>query len=115
LSGRNKYVFRHRSKGHTPMSNGTVNMALKRMGFKGICTAHGFRAIFSTWANEAGVYRREVIEMALSHWVGSETELAYNRSLYLVDREKLMKDWGQFITEASIPKVTSISSRRKKS
>ena len=112
LSGRNIYVFPHRSKGHTPMSNGTVNMALKRMGFDGICTAHGFRAIFSTWANEVGIYRREVIEMQLSHWVGSETELAYNRALYLDDRAKLMKDWCQFITDSSNEKMTPI--RRKK-
>jgi integrase len=115
LSGRNRYVFPHRSKGHEPMSQGTVNMSLKRMGFGGICTAHGFRAVFSTHANEVGVYRREVIELQLAHWVGSETELAYNRALYLDDRAKLMQDWCQFITEASIPKVTAISSRRKKS
>ena len=113
LSGKNRYLFPHRSKGNTPMSDGTVNMSLKRMGFAGRTTAHGFRALFSTWANEAGVYRKEVIEMQLSHLEGSSVHRAYNRSEYLEERKVLMQDWANFITEAGIDNVTSIQKGKR--
>ena len=53
-----------------PMSNGAILMALKRMGYQGRQTGHGFRGIASTWANESG-YRYDVIEAQLSHVEGN--------------------------------------------
>ena len=113
LSGKNRYLFPHRSKGDTPMSDGTCNMALKRMKFGGRTTAHGFRSLFSTWGNEAGIYRKEVIEMQLSHLEGSSVHRAYNRSEYLEERKTLMQDWANFITEAGIDNVTSIQKGKR--
>jgi integrase len=114
LTGNNKYLFPHRSKGHTPMSDGCVNMAIKRMGFKGRCTAHGFRAIFSTWANATKKYRKDPIEMQLAHAEGSKVRGSYNRHDYIEERAELMQDWANFITESGMDNVTSISSRRKR-
>jgi integrase len=113
LSGRNKYVFPHRSKGHTPMSEGTVNMAIKRMKLKNRTTAHGFRALFSTWAYEAKVYRRDVIETQLSHLVGSKVERHYNFAEYKEERVELMDDWAEFVEAAGVDNVTSLAGRRK--
>jgi integrase len=114
LTGRNKYLFPHRSKGHTPMSDGCVNMAIKRMGFGGRCSAHGLRSIFSTWAYATKKYRTDPIEMSLAHIEGSKTRNAYNRHDYIEERAELMQDWANFVTESGMDNVTSISSRRKR-
>jgi integrase len=108
LTGRNRFLFPHRSKGNTGMSDGTVNMAIKRMGFAGRCTAHGFRSIFSTWANATKVHRKDPIEMQLAHAGGSKVRGAYNRHDYIEERAQLMQGWANLITEAGIDNVTSI-------
>ncbi len=50
------------------MSDNTLNGALRRMGYgKDEMTAHGFRAMFSTLANESGLWHPDAIERALAH------------------------------------------------
>ena len=66
LSGDGELTFPspvYRSKS---LSENTFNSALSRMGFKGSATAHGFRALFSTVANECG-WNPDVIERQLAH------------------------------------------------
>jgi integrase len=79
-----------------PMSNGAVLMALKRMGYRGRMTGHGFRGIASTWANERG-YRSDVIEAQLSHAPGDRTRAAYNHAAYLEERRELMQAWADYL------------------
>jgi len=79
-----------------PMSNGAVLMALKRMGYRGRMTGHGFRGIASTWANERG-YRSDVIEAQLSHVPGDRTRAAYNHAAYLDERRELMQAWADYL------------------
>jgi integrase len=112
LTGRNKYLFPHRSKGKECMSEGTVNMALKRLGFGNRTTAHGFRALFSTWANESGVYQRDAIERQLAHVDKNAIRRAYNRAEYLDEREKIMQDWGDFVTASLADNVTPIGKKK---
>lgn len=80
----------------SPLSENTLNSALARMGYKGIATAHGFRALFSTVANEAGK-NPDVIERQLAHAERNEVRAAYHRSTYLADRAKLMQWWADFL------------------
>jgi integrase len=94
------------------MSEGTVNMALKRLGFGNRTTAHGFRALFSTWANESGVYQRDAIERQLSHVDKNVIRRSYNRAEYLEEREKLMQDWGDFVTASLADNVTPIGKKK---
>jgi len=79
-----------------PISENTFNSALARMGYKNIATAHGFRALFSTVANESG-WNPDVIERQLAHKETNEVRAAYHRSTYLEDREKLMQWWGDYL------------------
>jgi integrase len=76
-----------------PLSDGTLNSALARMGYKGMATAHGFRTTFSTAANEAG-YRADVIERQLSHEERDAVRAAYNHAQYLGERVELMQWWA---------------------
>ena len=96
LSGDCALVFPspvYRSK---PLSENTFNSALSRMGYKYTATAHGFRALFSTVANECG-WNPDVIERQLAHKEQNEIRAAYHRSTYLQDRVRLMQWWADYL------------------
>jgi integrase len=79
-----------------PLSENTLNSALARMGYKGSHTAHGFRALFSTVANECG-HDPDVIERQLAHQERNEVRAAYHRAAYLKDRAALMQWWADHL------------------
>ncbi len=81
-----------------PLSDGTLNSALARMGYKGIATAHGFRTLFSTCANEAG-WNRDHIEKQLAHEDRDEVRGSYNRAQWLEERTKMMQWWADRIDQ----------------
>lgn len=58
-------------------------------------TTHGFRASFSTWGAESGI-DRDLVEMALSHTVGTAVERAYQRSDMFERRRGLADAWGRY-------------------
>ena len=93
LSGTGSLVFPSPYYPNKPLSENTFNSALARMGYKGIATAHGFRTLFSTCANEAG-WNSDVIEKQLAHEERDEVRGAYNRAQYLPDRARLMQWWA---------------------
>ena len=64
-------------------------------------TTHGFRSTFRDWAAECTAFPREVIEMAMAHAVGDETEAAYFRSDLFDKRRRLMEAWADFC--ATVP------------
>jgi len=79
-----------------PMSNMALLMTLRRLGAKDT-TVHGFRSTFSTWANENGIARPDVIEAALAHREENAVRRAYNRSQFLAERRALMIAWADFL------------------
>lgn len=79
-----------------PLSDGTMNSALVRLGYKGRTTAHGFRTVFSTAANEAG-WRADLIERQLAHEDRDEVRATYNRAQWLVERGQLMQWWADAV------------------
>ena len=79
-----------------PLSDGTLNSALARLGYKGVATAHGFRTLFSTCANEAS-WNSDVIEKQLSHEERDDVRGAYNRAQWLAERTKLMQWWADHL------------------
>jgi integrase len=82
------------------LSEAAVNMAIKRMGFHGRHTAHGFRATFSTWANESKIFHADAIERQLAHIEQNRIRGAYNRAEFIEERTLLMQAWADF-TDAS--------------
>jgi integrase len=93
LTGSGDLVFPSPFYPGKPLSDGTLNSALARLGFKGTATAHGFRTLFSTAANEAG-WNRDHIEKQLAHEERDEVRGAYNRAQWLEERAKLMQWWA---------------------
>jgi integrase len=78
------------------MSNNTILAALKRMGYKGRMTGHGFRGLASTILHEQG-YAHDHIELQLAHAPRNAVSAAYNHALYLEPRAKMMQDWADFL------------------
>lgn len=93
FSGDGRLVFPSPFYPDKPLSDGTLNSALARLGYKGIATAHGFRTLFSTCANEAG-WNADVIEKQLAHEERDEVRNAYNRAQWMTERTKLMQWWS---------------------
>ena len=98
ISGHREFIFPSDRNPRQAASSATVNMALRRMGFKGKLVSHGFRSLASTALNEQG-FEPDLIEAALAHQDKSLTRAAYNRSDYLERRKALMKWWSVKVRE----------------
>ena len=115
LSGAHELVFPSPFYPGRPLSDGTLNSALARLGYKGLATAHGFRTLFSTCANEAG-WNADAIEKQLSHEERDDVRGAYNRAQWLPERIELMQWWAnhlQSLGTKSAPKSSSKKSESK--
>ncbi len=62
------------------LSNMALLTVLDRMGKRDATTVHGLRSTFSTWANETGVARVDVVEACLAHRETDRVRAAYNRA-----------------------------------
>ncbi len=92
-TGNRRLAFPSTQSAERPLSENTMNLALRRMGFgKDQATSHGFRATASTLLNESGLGSADAIEAELGHVSGDEVSRAYHRELYWEDRVK-MADW----------------------
>lgn len=81
-----------------PISENTMNGALRRIGFsQEEATSHGFRSTFSTLANESGKWSVNAIEAALAHIEPNAVRRAYARGDYWDERVKLMTWWGNYL------------------
>jgi len=98
ISGRSALVLPSPFYPGKPLSDGTLNSALARMGYKGLATAHGFRTLFSTCANEAG-WNSDHIEKQLAHEDRDDVRGAYNRAQWLDERTKMMQWWADRIDQ----------------
>ena len=98
LTGEGRYLFPSLRSWHRPMSENTLNAALRRMGYSGDeMTAHGFRASFSTLANESGLWNPDAIERALAHVEKNEVRRAYSRGEHWEERVRLADWWAGFL------------------
>jgi integrase len=97
LTGSGKYVFPSERTGERPMSNNTVNAALRRLGYpKEEITGHGFRSMASTRLHEMG-WASDVIERQLAHGERNSVKAAYCHAEYLAERKKLMQVWADYL------------------
>jgi integrase len=92
-----RYVFHSLRTRDRPMSNNTVNAALRRLGYSGEeQTAHGFRTMASTLLNEQG-YHPDVIELQLAHSERNKVRAAYNKAQRLPERRQMMQAWADYL------------------
>lgn len=100
LSAHHKYVFSSLHTGARPMSENTINAALRRLGYSGSeMTAHGFRATASTLLNESRLWGPDAIEKALAHDNSSSVRGTYNRGQHWDERVKMAQWWSDYLDE----------------
>ena len=98
LTGDGMYVFPSGRSVARPMSENTVNAALRYLGYSGeIMTGHGFRAMARTLLHEVLDFQPDVIEAQLAHSVPDRLGTAYNRTQFLGKRRKMMQTWADYL------------------
>ncbi len=97
LTGRIQLVFPSVRSRLRPISDNTVNAALRRLGYaKDEITGHGFRSMASTLLNEQG-WNRDAIERQLAHGEMDAVRAAYNYAEHLPERRRMMQAWSDFL------------------
>ena len=103
ITGHGRYVFPSLRTGERPMSENTINAALRGMGYsKEIHTAHGFRALARTIMDEVMGERVDLIEHQLAHAVKDPNGRAYNRTAHLPARRVMMQNWANYLDKLRI-------------
>ena len=98
LSGAGRYVFPSVRTKARPISDNTINAALRRMGYsKDQMTAHGFRTSASSLLNESGKWNPDAIERALAHMVPGIIRRIYNQSAYWAERVEMAHWWSEYL------------------
>ena len=99
-TGAGRYVFPSVRTHARPMSENTVNAALRHAGYdKETMTGHGFRAMARTILDEVLHVRPDYIEHQLAHAVRDPNGRAYNRTAHLEERRKMMQQWADYLDE----------------
>ena len=97
LTGAGTFLFPGVRSSAKPMSENTVNAALRYMGYStDQVTGHGFRSTASTLLNEQG-WNRDAIERQLAHAERNNVRAAYNFAEFLPERRKMMQAWADFL------------------
>jgi len=114
LTGHGKYIFpstRNLTKGDRPMSDGTMNAAIRRLGYtQEQFTPHSFRSMASTILNEHG-WPPDAIERQLAHVEKNSVRAAYNHAEHLEIRKKMMQWWGDWLEKTHSLFIRSVYCR----
>ena len=106
LTGHHEFVFPGARSPRRPMSENTVNVALRTLGIpKEQMTGHGFRAMARTVLEENLKFAAHLIEAQLAHAVRDANGRAYNRTTHLEERKKMMQEWADYLDALRTPNV----------
>lgn len=111
VTGATPLVFPSTRSWQRPISDNTLNAALRRLGFStDEMTAHGFRTMASTRLNELG-YPPHIIELQLAHVDRNSVRDAYNRAEFLGERRAMMQAWADHLDELRARPHTTTAAR----
>ena len=97
VTGDGRLVFPSLRSRERPISNNTLNAALRRLGYStDEMVAHGFRSMASTCLNEQG-WHPDLIELQLAHAERNQVRAAYNRAQRLEERRTMMQAWADYL------------------
>lgn len=97
LAGQWPLVFPSSVKPRNSISNNTILGALKRLGYQGRMTGHGFRALAMSAIKQELGYRHEVVDRQLAHVPRNKIDKAYDRALFLKERKIMMQEWADYL------------------
>ncbi|MEZ7797968.1 integrase arm-type DNA-binding domain-containing protein [Citrobacter pasteurii] len=98
ITGWGKYVFPGRNDAHKPMSEASINQVIKRIGYAGKATGHGFRHTMSTVLHEKG-FDSAWIETQLAHADRNTIRGTYNHAQYLDRRREMLQWYADYMDE----------------
>lgn len=101
LTGGGNFVFPNVRDHGRPMSNNAFLKALERMGYKGIMSGHGFRALAMSTIKERLGYRHEVVDLQLAHVKKDKVEKAYDRAEFIEERCEMMQAWADYLDKVA--------------
>ena len=101
ITGGNQYLFPNIRDHKKPATNFGILAAIKRMGYAGKMTGHGFRSLAMGVIKERLGYRHEVVDRQLSHASGDAYGEAYDRALFLDERKIMMQQYADYLDNAS--------------
>ncbi len=102
LTSKSRYIFPSVRSLRDPMSENTVNAALRRLGYgTDDMTGHGFRSMASTLLHEMG-WTSDAIERQLAHAERNPIKAAYNRAEHLPERRRMMQAWADYLDKLRI-------------
>jgi integrase len=104
-TGNSRYLFTNLRDPSQPATNFGILAAVKRMGYSGKMTGHGFRSLAMGIIKERLGYRHEVVDRQLSHASGDTYGEAYDRALFLDERKAMMQQYADFLYSAASGKV----------
>ncbi|CAM8272212.1 tyrosine-type recombinase/integrase [Klebsiella pneumoniae] len=96
LTGRGKYVFPGRNDAGKSMSEASINQVIKRIGYDGKATGHGFRHTMSTILHEQG-FNTAWIETQLAHVDKNSIRGTYNHAQYLDGRREMLQWYADYM------------------
>ncbi|WP_455817077.1 tyrosine-type recombinase/integrase [Pseudomonas cerasi] len=96
LTGRGKFVFPGRNDAGKPMSEASINQVIKRIGYDGKATGHGFRHTMSTILHEQG-FNTAWIETQLAHVDKNSIRGTYNHAQYLDGRREMLQWYADYM------------------
>lgn len=100
IKNRTDYVFPATGNRRVPLSENTLNAAIRRLGYtKTEMTAHGFRAMASSLLNEMGIWNPDAIERQLGHVEGNDVRRAYARAEFWDERVRMMQHWSDYLDD----------------
>ncbi|MBB3034674.1 tyrosine-type recombinase/integrase [Alteriqipengyuania lutimaris] len=100
LTGPDGYAFEAFHTRRRPMSENTMNQALRRMGYsKDEMTSHGWRSTASTLLNESGKFNPDAIERSLAHTDRNAVRGTYNRASYWQERVDMHQWWSTYLDQ----------------
>jgi integrase len=112
-AGRGAYLFPSARSWQRPISENTINAALRRLGYTSEeMTAHGFRAMASTLLNESGKWSPDAIERALAHKDTDPVRAAYHRGTHWNERVEMAQWWSDHLDALRADSRGSVGNKR---
>ncbi|HYF32497.1 MAG TPA: integrase arm-type DNA-binding domain-containing protein [Chitinophagaceae bacterium] len=107
ISRNSEYVFPSLYSTRKHMSNCTVLTAIKRMGYKGRMTGHGFRALAMGILKEKLGYSHDLVKKQLAHAPKDRVDAAYDRAEFLPQRTEMMQRYADYLDSVFLKEITA--------
>ena len=103
LNGGNEYVFfSPRGREYQHVHKDSLNAHIKKMGYKGLITAHGFRHLALTAGQEVLKVDHEIIQRQMAHTFGDKIRGSYDKSQMMEERRDFMVAWSDALVEQGL-------------